>query len=295
MGGSDWDSGSDLVVDGSGNIYVSGFSGGNWGTPVESHAGSNDGFAAKLNSSGVLQWSTFMGSSGWDNGPGIAIDTAGNSYITGQSDSTWGTPIDPFAGGSDVFATKLDSFGVRQWNTFLGSSTLDEGGGMAMDGSGFVYVTGSSAATWGTPVNAHAGSHDAFVAKFSIQLPKPDIKANGSDGPITISKNDILSVTVSMDAGIYRDDDADICLVVHTPLPSPHAWYHYDLATKSWKPGISVSYQGALKDINPKKVFYQSGLKPGLYTFHFGVDMIMNGSLDYSQAFHDKVKVTITN
>jgi hypothetical protein len=167
MGGGNWDDGSELALDGSGNIYVAGYSGETWGTPVNAYSGSSDGFAAKLNSSGVLQWNTFMGSSGWDKGFGIALDTAGDAYIAGQSDNTWGTPINAYAGSYDAFAMKLDSSGVRQWNTFLGSSASDESNGIAMDGSGIVYVTGNSYATWGTPVNAHAGGYDAFIAELS--------------------------------------------------------------------------------------------------------------------------------
>jgi len=293
MGASDWDNGSDLAVDGSGNIYVSGFSGGNWGTPVESHAGSNDGFAAKLDSSGVLQWNTFMGSSGWDNGPGIAIDTDGNSYITGQSDSTWGTPVNPFAGSYDAFATKLDSFGVRQWNTFLGSSASDEGRYIAMDGNSAVYVIGISRATWGSPVNPHAGSNDAFIAKFIVQLPEPDIKANGSDSPIVITQGDALSVTIESDAGGLIGEDADWWILMRTDNPPPNKWLYFDRPTKSWLTGRSVTLQRGLFDLSSRKVPKTSGLAPGTYIFYFAVDMVMNGVIDANQAYYDKVKVTI--
>jgi len=167
MGASGDDWGNDITVDGSGNVYVVGVSDATWGSPVNGHAGSLDAFAAKLDSSGARQWNTFMGSGGSDYGNGIVVDGSGNVYIVGESVATWGPPVNPHAGGDDAFAAKLDSSGARQWNTFMGSSSADYGNGIVVDGSGNVYIVGESAATWGSPVNGHAGASDAFVAKLN--------------------------------------------------------------------------------------------------------------------------------
>jgi hypothetical protein len=95
-------------VDGNGNVYMAGHSTVTWGTPVQPFAGgTNDAFVAKLNSSGVLQWNTFLGGSGQDEGFGIAVDTSGNIYVVGMSNATWGTPINPLPGGWDAFVAKL--------------------------------------------------------------------------------------------------------------------------------------------------------------------------------------------
>lgn len=161
-GGEDYSNA--VAVDGSGNVYVAGPSGASWGTPVNPHAGSWDVFAAKLHSSGLLQWNTFLGSAGFDDGKAIAVDEAGVVYVTGESYAAWGAPAYPYAGGHDAFAAKLDTNGALQWHTFLGSAADDSGNAIAVDGS-FVYVAGTSNATWGTPVNPHAGGDDAFVAK----------------------------------------------------------------------------------------------------------------------------------
>ena len=170
MGGSTYDDyGTGIAVDGSGNVYVSGYSDATWGSPVNAHAGSDDAFAVKLNSSGVRQWHTFMGSSSADLGKSIAVDGSGNTYVAGDSRATWGTPVNAYAGGNyDAFAVKLNSSGERQWNTFMGSSGTDYGKGIAVDGSGNVYTTGMARYTWGSPVNAHAGmGGDAFVEKLN--------------------------------------------------------------------------------------------------------------------------------
>jgi hypothetical protein len=169
MGSVSDDQGYGIAVDGSGNVYVTGISGGDWGGgAVNSHAGGNDAFATKLNSSGQRQWYTFMGSGTADISFGIAVDGSGNVYVSGYSDDTWGSPVNGYAGGvQDVFAAKLDSSGQRQWHTFMGSGSDDQCFGIAVDKAGKVHVAGRSNATWGNPVNGYAGDYDAFAAKLN--------------------------------------------------------------------------------------------------------------------------------
>jgi hypothetical protein len=166
MGSSGSDSSWSAVVDGSGNIYVVGSSTATWGSPVDAYVGGNDAFVAKLNSSGVLQWNTFIGSSNWDGGSDIALDPSGNVYVLGGSNASWGTPENPYSGNSDVFAALLNSNGVKKWNTFMGSSNDDSGSGIALDPNENVYVLGMSDSTWGLPINGYAGGDDVFVAKI---------------------------------------------------------------------------------------------------------------------------------
>jgi len=116
----------------------------------------------------TLAWNTFLGSGSDDYGYGIVVDGSGNVYVVGTSSAAWGIPVNAYAGGDDAFVTKLNSSGVRQWHTFLGSGSWDIGKGIAVDGSGNVYVVGTSHATWGVPVNAFAGGPvDAFTAKLN--------------------------------------------------------------------------------------------------------------------------------
>ena len=114
----------------------------------------------------VMNWNTFMGGISYDFGYGIAVDGSGNVYVTGSSYATWGSPVRAYTSGYDAFAAKLNGSGNLTWNTFLGGSGRDEGYGIAVGGSGNVYVTGSSNATWGSPVQAYTSGDDAFVAQL---------------------------------------------------------------------------------------------------------------------------------
>ena len=206
MGATDDDFASGIQVDGSGNVYVTGGSDITWGTPVNEYTGGWDAFVAKLDGGGARQWNTFMGSSTIDSPHDIALDESGNVYVTGESDATWGTPQNAYAGGEDAFAVKFNSGGVRQWNTFMGSNSGDVASGIAVDGSGNIYVTGYSVGTWGTPVNPPMDDHDGFVAKlagdatitYSISGSVADGSGNGISG---VSISDGAGHTATTDSG----------------------------------------------------------------------------------------------
>jgi hypothetical protein len=176
LGGTSSDQGYGIALDESGNVFVAGVSNATWGSPVRAHAGGqSDAFVAKLDSSGNLIWNTFLGGGGQDVGYGhaIAVDVSGNAYVVGYSDSTWGLPVNAYAGDYDAFVAKVDSNGNLTWNTFLGSSDQsnlnkgDIGRAIAVDGSGNVYVTGYSWDTWGSPICAYTSDRrDAFAAKL---------------------------------------------------------------------------------------------------------------------------------
>jgi hypothetical protein len=155
-----------IALDPAGNVYVAGASDATWGSPLTAHHGGYDIFVAKLDSDGNLVWNTFFGGSDNEFASGIAVDAAGNLYLTGATYETWASPIRGFSGIVDAFAAKIDSTGTLLWNTFLGSAADDSGNAVAVDGRGNVYVSGYSSAAWGSPVAAHNGGYDAFVAKL---------------------------------------------------------------------------------------------------------------------------------
>ena len=168
MGSVGEDFGHAIAVDGSGYVYVAGWSEATWGNPVYPHTGGRDAFVAKLNSRGERLWHTFMGSSDWDEARSVAVDGVGNVYVAGTSDASWGSPIHSHAGGSDGFAAKLDSDGERQWHTFMGNDGTDWGRDIAVHRSGAVYVGGVGGSKWDTlPVDDPLGDVDVWVTKLS--------------------------------------------------------------------------------------------------------------------------------
>src|SRR2546426_4711209 len=132
----------------------------------------------------VLFWSTYLGGSGGDYGNGIAVDAAGNAYVTGFTSTTGsgfpgtsGSSIQATnAGGNDAFVTKLNAAGTALvYSTYLGGSGSDAGNGIAVDAAGNAYVTGTTDTTGsgfpgtsGSPIQAtNAGGNDAFVTKLN--------------------------------------------------------------------------------------------------------------------------------
>ncbi|HLD44920.1 MAG TPA: SBBP repeat-containing protein, partial [bacterium] len=182
-----------IDVDTSGNVFISGSSTATWGTPIRAHAGSTDIYAAKLNSSGTLQWNTFLGSAGTDVGRsnqpgGISVDAGGNVYTMGYSSATWGTPITAHAGGSsDGFAVMLNPSGVLVWNTFLGGTNMDTMVALSASAGGDVFVSGyTQQNSWGTPVNFPTGCYYCqSVAKISNSSTLTAIKAGAGAGSVS--------------------------------------------------------------------------------------------------------------
>lgn len=141
LGGSAFDSAYGIAVDSAGNAYVIGTtSSANFPTQDAFKAnyggGPYDVFVTKLNPSGnALVYSTYLGGSSDDNGYGIAVDSAGNAYVTGATSSTNFPTVNPFqannGGGSyDAFVTKLNPSGdALVYSTYLGGRDDDFGYG----------------------------------------------------------------------------------------------------------------------------------------------------------------------
>ncbi len=129
-------------------------------------AGCRPGVAVTIDP--TLVWNTFLGGNKADGGNAIAVDVAGNVYIAGESNTTWGSPLRAYSGNSDAFVARLNSSGVVVWNTFLGGDERDYSNGIALDRSGNIFVTGTSDTEWGSPVRPFPGGlNQPFVARLS--------------------------------------------------------------------------------------------------------------------------------
>ncbi|PAW88952.1 MAG: hypothetical protein B9S26_10245, partial [Opitutia bacterium Tous-C4FEB] len=164
-------SGSGIAVDTAGNVYLGGrFESANLTTPALTKIGEYDAFALKLDSSGTTIWAkNFGGSGAYVTPSGIAVDTIGNVYLVGSFfDQSLTTPLLTKLGTVDAFAIKLDSSGTRTWaRNYGGGGASVTGSGIAVDGSGNVYLGGYfSSANLGTPALTKLGTRDAFALKL---------------------------------------------------------------------------------------------------------------------------------
>ena len=126
----------------------------------------------------LLSFSTFLGGTGEDEGQGIAVDSFGNTYVTGYTTSV-NFPLSDgvqglLRGTQDAFVTKLTPAGnALAYSTYLGGSGVDGGAAIAVDGSGSAYVTGGTFSSDFPTVNAFqatpaaAGHGSAFIAKLT--------------------------------------------------------------------------------------------------------------------------------
>jgi len=190
MGGSpsDYDAGYGLAVDGSGNAYVTGIFTGTMdadpgsGTANLTSGGNYDVFFAKYDAGGNYVYAKKVGGSNYDQSLDITADGSGNVYVTGYFTSAT-ADFDPGtgtanltnnAGGYDGFVAKYDAGGNYVWAEALSGPGNDQGMGVAADGFGNVYVTGTFSATTsdfdpgaGTATLTSAGVQDIFLVKYS--------------------------------------------------------------------------------------------------------------------------------
>ncbi|MEZ4972671.1 MAG: IPT/TIG domain-containing protein [Cyclobacteriaceae bacterium] len=184
LGGTASEQPTDLVVDPSGNVYVSGHFGGTVdfdpGAAVYNltGAGSNDGFVVKTDPDGNFIWAVSIGGTGNDDINAIVLNSTGDLYITGIFYNT--VDFDPgpgvvnitSIGGADFFILKLDVNGNFVWVKTVGSITYDEARDITIDNIGNVYTTGFFLGTAdfdpgpGSVDITPVGQHDTFVLKL---------------------------------------------------------------------------------------------------------------------------------
>ncbi len=187
LGGARTDIGTGIAVDVAGSAYVTGKTESlNFPTqnPFQAVKGGlpnptlYNAFVTKLSPAGdAIVYSTYLGGYESDEGHGIAVDGAGNAYVTGQARSTDFPMQNPFQAAYDGnysgFVAKLSPPGALVYSTYLGGRSNDYGHGIAVDRAGSAYVTGdtrSSDFPMQNPMLTYADvgrTASMFVTKFS--------------------------------------------------------------------------------------------------------------------------------
>lgn len=183
LGGTSGDYGQGVAIDGPGNAYITGFTfSTNYPTtsPFQDSYGGGvyDAVVTKVNSTGSAKvYSTYLGGSFADSGYGVAVDSSGNAYVTGNTASSSNFPPvgafqGTFGGAADTFVTKINPAGsALVYSSFLGGSSTDEGFGIAVDAGGNAYVGGrtfsSDFPTTSPFQGATGGTSDGFIAKVN--------------------------------------------------------------------------------------------------------------------------------
>jgi len=192
LGGNNADAIYGLVVDAGGNVYASGltestnfpvtpgaFQQNFGGANCPGYATCGDAFVTKINSTGsALVYSTYLGGSDNDYCEGLAVDSAGNAYVTGPTQSvdfptTPGVFQPAYGGSGDAFVSKLNAVGSKLlYSTYLGGSSGDDGFDIKVDAAGRAYIAGETNSfdfpITSTAYQSHvAGDDDIFATVVS--------------------------------------------------------------------------------------------------------------------------------
>lgn len=171
-----------LSADRYNNLYIAGNTNSSSGiaTPsayLQTRPGGEEGFIAKFNTAGNLQWATYLGTSMNDHINAVTTDTTGNVIVAGHTQgttglATTGTHLQTGNGGTDAFVAKFDSAGQRIWGTYYGGSENDILYTLITDSFNNIYFGGVTNSTTGiASLNSHqntlGGMADGCLGKFN--------------------------------------------------------------------------------------------------------------------------------
>ncbi len=181
LGGSGADSANAIALDDQGSAYIVGDAG--LGFPGNPFTNSGHVFVVKIDAVGsTIVFSMFLGGSSFEYATDVAVDSAHDIYVVGNTYSTdfpLLNPAQPTKGGGssnnhDAFVTKIQADGsALVYSTYLGGSQMDEASGIALDDLGNAYITGVTQSTLDFPTeNAYQPTYggergDAFVTKLN--------------------------------------------------------------------------------------------------------------------------------
>lgn len=172
-GGTSSDYGKAIALDISGNVYTTGLFQGQstFGSLTLTSTASSDFFLAKFSPTGQVIWAIPGEGTSENTAYGLAVDSNGNSYITGYfyDRLVFGTATLSSNGRADIFTAKFNTAGQPLWAHSFGGSEHDYGTGIALDSTGNVYATGyfKGQFPFGSTHISSFGASDAYVVKYS--------------------------------------------------------------------------------------------------------------------------------
>jgi len=170
------DSANAITCDAAGNVYAAGYTSG--ALDGQPFAGGLDAFINKYDTNGEKQWTRQLGTAGDDRANAITSDAAGNVYAAGY---TVGALVGQASAGSlDLFITKYDTHGVKQWTRQLGTANVDSANAITSDAAGNIYAAGSTSGALDGQTNS--GGTDFFITKYDTNGEKQWTKLLGTTG-----------------------------------------------------------------------------------------------------------------
>ena len=196
-------------------------------------------------------WGTYYGGAGADQGSSVSTDLSGNVYLAGNTDSNTGTIIattgshqTTFAGGTDVYLTKFNSSGVRQWGTYYGGSGDDRTYSSVSDASGNIYIggltnsnSGNAIASIGSHQSTNGGGYDAFLVKFNSLGVRQWGTYYGTSG----AENG-WSCATDPSGNVYLCGDTDLSMGTGTVIATTGS---HQPASGGWIDGFIVKFNSA--------------------------------------------------
>ena len=215
LSGTNSDGANDVAVDSTGAAFVAGHARENLETTAGAiqsapagGVGDFDAFVTKINPAGSARaYATYLGGTGGEFDPDIALGPAGSAFLYGDTASTnfpttAAARLEQDSGGNDLYVAQINSTGTGlHYSTYLGGGDTDLGDGIAVDETGEAMIAGQTSSTdFDTELEIEGDggdlNTDAIIA--AIQ-PRPDLAATIDDSPDPVEFGDDVEYEITVD------------------------------------------------------------------------------------------------